>query len=172
MNSLHARIIYIKFEWNLPTGSREFFLYNNNLPYCGPIQPLGTMILINFKLHNIRKLSCKSQLFWPSGSREKDFKWPYPTCVCACFWLSPLWRGHDPLFVSVLILCMQRWFVLSLIEIGQLVLEKIFKDFFFNINTYKNDFLYCYPSRPTGSKILTNFVSTLIQKTFIRFELF
>jgi hypothetical protein len=66
-----------------------------------------------------------------SGSlvlKKKIFKWPYP--IFAFLRLSPLWRGPGPLFEQFRIPYTQEWFMPSLIEIGQLVLEKkIFKNF-------------------------------------------
>jgi hypothetical protein len=41
-------------------------------PICGPSRPLGTLACTNLNLHYIRKLSCKYELFWLSGSGE-DF---------------------------------------------------------------------------------------------------
>jgi hypothetical protein len=48
----------------------------------------------------------------------------------AFLWLSPLWKGPGPLLVWSKISFTQEWFVPCLIEIGLLVVEKIF----FNIN--------------------------------------
>jgi hypothetical protein len=42
-------------------------------PYCGPSRPQGTMMWTILNLHYIRKLSCKYELFWLSGSGEEDF---------------------------------------------------------------------------------------------------
>jgi hypothetical protein len=77
---------------------RRRFIFNINtckygFPYCSPSQPLGTMIWTNLNIHYIRKLSCKYDLFWLSGSWE-DFKWPHP--IFAFFWLSHLSRGAHP----------------------------------------------------------------------------
>jgi hypothetical protein len=44
-----------------------------SFPYCGPTQPPGTMIWRNLNLHYIRKISCKFDLIWLSGSGEEDF---------------------------------------------------------------------------------------------------
>jgi hypothetical protein len=57
---------------------REFFSITTNLckygfPYCGPSLPTGTMMWTILNLHYIRKLSCKNNLFWLSGSVEEDF---------------------------------------------------------------------------------------------------
>jgi hypothetical protein len=41
-------------------------------PYCGPSGPLGTMMWTILNLHYIRKLSCKYDLFWLTGSGEED----------------------------------------------------------------------------------------------------
>jgi hypothetical protein len=60
---------------------KEYFQYEHIkiwFPYCGPIQPPRIMIWRNLNLHNVWKLSCKSELFWPNGSWEKDIsKWPH-----------------------------------------------------------------------------------------------
>jgi hypothetical protein len=74
LNSNHAR--YVCTKW--PAGSGEDFFLNINIseygfPYCGPSQPPGTMISKNLNLYYIRKLSCKYDLFWLSGSGEEDF---------------------------------------------------------------------------------------------------
>ena len=44
-----------------------------SFPYCGPSRPPGIMIRTILNLHYIRKLSCKYDLFWLSGSEEQDF---------------------------------------------------------------------------------------------------
>jgi hypothetical protein len=56
----------------------KIFFFNINtfkysFPYCGPIWSPGTMVWTNLNLHYIRKLSCKYELLWLSGSEEKDF---------------------------------------------------------------------------------------------------
>jgi hypothetical protein len=83
-----------------------------------------------------------------SGSvvlKEKKNQWPRQ--IFAILWLSPLWRGSGPLFEQFKIPFTQRWFVPSLIEIGLLVLGKIF---FFDINTNEYGFPHCGPSGPRG----------------------
>jgi hypothetical protein len=54
-----------------------FYIYINineyGFPYCGPSRPPGTMIWRDLNLHYIRKLSCKYDLFWLSGSGGEDF---------------------------------------------------------------------------------------------------
>jgi hypothetical protein len=87
------------------------------------------MISRNLNLHYIRKLSCKLNMTY-SGSmvlEKKIFKWPHP--IFAFLKLSPLWRGPGPLFEQFRIPFTQGWFMPSLIKIGLLVLEKIFKNF-------------------------------------------
>jgi hypothetical protein len=56
--------------------------------------------------------------------KEIFFQWPHH--IFALLWLSPLWRGPGPLFEQFKIPFTQGWIVPSLIEIGLLVLEKIF----------------------------------------------
>ena len=113
-------------EFGLLVQEKKIF-FNINIckygfPYCGPYRPPGTMMWTILNLHYIRKLSCKTY----SGSLvlEKIFKWPHP--IFAFLWLSPLWRGLGPLFLQFRFSITKGWFVLSLIEIGLLVLEKIF----------------------------------------------
>ena len=48
-------------------------IYKYCFPYCGPSRPPWTMMLTILNLHYIRKLSCKYDLFWLSGSEEEDF---------------------------------------------------------------------------------------------------
>jgi hypothetical protein len=80
----------------------------------GPSRPLGTIIYTRFNLHYVRKLSCRSELFWLSDLENKNFQWPHP--IFEFLWLSPLGRKAGPSF---------RHFFYSLppslIEIGQLV---------------------------------------------------
>jgi hypothetical protein len=60
-----------------------------------------------------------------SGSvvlEKKIFEWTHP--IFAFLRLSPLLRGPGPLFEQFRIPFTQGWFMLSLIEIGLLVLEK------------------------------------------------
>jgi hypothetical protein len=95
-NSLYPRMICTKFDWNWPTGSENFFFDINTseygFPYCGPSRPLGTMLWRNLNLHYMRKLSCKYGLFWLIGSEDFEMT-PTPF-----LYLSPLWRGYDPIF--------------------------------------------------------------------------
>jgi hypothetical protein len=60
--------------FKLTTGSGDdYFQHKSGFPYCGPSRSPVTMILRNVNLHYIRKLSCKHQLFWLSGSCEEAF---------------------------------------------------------------------------------------------------
>ena len=57
---------------------KRIFFFNTNIseygfPNYGPSRNPGTMISRNLNLHYIRKLSCKYDLFWLSGSGEEDF---------------------------------------------------------------------------------------------------
>ena len=56
----------------------------------------------------------------------------------------------------------------SLIEIGLLVLEKIF----FNINICKYGFPYCGPSRPPGTMMLTILNLHYIRQLSCKYDLF
>jgi hypothetical protein len=55
---------------------RRLFFHINTCKYgflhCGLYRPPGTMIWTILNLHYIRKLSCKFDLYWVSGSGE-DF---------------------------------------------------------------------------------------------------
>jgi hypothetical protein len=44
-----------------------------SFPHCDPSRSPGTMMWTILNLHYIRKLSCKSDLFWLTGSGEKEF---------------------------------------------------------------------------------------------------
>ena len=59
---------------------------------------------------------------WPSGSWEEDFK--LHQCISNIWWLSPLGNRHDPSFVQTQIPFIKGCFVPSLVEIGQVVLER------------------------------------------------
>jgi hypothetical protein len=74
--SMHPRMICTKCNWNWPVGSgeKDFFPQKNMVfSFCGPSRLPGTKILTNFNLHYVRKLSCKDELFWLSGSWKEDF---------------------------------------------------------------------------------------------------
>jgi hypothetical protein len=104
-----------------------------------------------------------------SGSvvlEKKIFKWPNP--IFAFLWLSPLWRGPSPLFEHCRVPFTQGWFMPSLIEIGQLVLEKILS--YINICTYS--FLYCGPSRPPATRMWTILNKYHIRKLSCKYDLF
>ena len=60
-------------------------------PYCCPSRPLGTMMLTILNLHYIKKLSCKYELFWLSGSGEEDSSMTEPH-FCSFVIISPLKR--------------------------------------------------------------------------------
>ena len=95
-NSLYRRMTYAKFDWNWPAGSEEKIFFNTNIckygfPYCGPFRPPGVMVLTILNLHYIRKLSCKYDLFWLSGSGEEDFSMT-PPHFCIFVIISPLKR--------------------------------------------------------------------------------
>jgi hypothetical protein len=51
----------------------KYFSSINSIPYCDPFPSSGAMILPKLILYIVRKLSCKFELFWPSGSYEGDF---------------------------------------------------------------------------------------------------
>jgi hypothetical protein len=63
-------------EIGLLVLEKTFFNMNickYSFPNCGPSWPLGTVMWIILNLHCIRKLSCKYDLFWLSGSGEEYF---------------------------------------------------------------------------------------------------
>jgi hypothetical protein len=82
--------------------------------------------------------------------------------------ISPLKRNW-PFHVQFRISFTKGRFVLSLIEIGLLVLEKIL----FNINTCEYGFPYCGPIRPPGTMIWTNLNLhyTCIRKLSFKYDL-
>jgi hypothetical protein len=110
----------------------------------------------NLNLQYVTKVWCKSELFWPSGSWE-DF-WITPPYLCIFVIISP-WRGSGPLFGQTCIPFTQGRFVPSLIEIGKLVLKKIFKHYF----QYHmlNGFPYRGSIRSSGTMMWTTWICTL-----------
>jgi hypothetical protein len=94
---------------------------------------------------------------------KKIFKWSQPLFVF--LWLSLPRKEPCPSFQQFSILFTHGWFVPSLIDIGLLVLEKIF----FNINTCKYGFSYYGPSRSPRTMICTNLN---LHYTSCRYELF
>jgi hypothetical protein len=54
---------------------------------------------------------------------------------------------------------------------GPMVLEKKIFKFFSNINTCKNDFPYCGPTRPPGAMIFTNLYLHYVRKLPYKFQL-
>jgi hypothetical protein len=92
---------FLKQEWFVPSlieigqmfHFRMFFpiyLCKNCFPSCGPSQSLGTIIWTILNLHDVRKLSCKYELFWLSGSREEKFSMTSPH-ICIFVIISP-WK--------------------------------------------------------------------------------
>ena len=74
---------------------KKIFYYKHickyGFPYCGPSRSPGTMTWTILNLHYIRKLSCKYDLFWLSGSGEEDFSMT-PPHFCIFVIISPLKR--------------------------------------------------------------------------------
>jgi hypothetical protein len=104
-------------------------------PIVAPIDPTRTMIWTNLNLHYIRKLSCRYDLFWLSGSWEDSSMTPLHFCI---FVIISSLKRICPLFQQFWISFTQGWFVQSLIKIGLLVLEKI-------CFQYKNMFNMVFP---------------------------
>jgi hypothetical protein len=116
--------------------------------HCGLIRLPGTMIWTNLNTFNVRKLSCKFELFWSYGSWKKDFLKTSPQ-FCIFVIISPLNRMWSFIWtilkfplktnrnhITEKLLNMAkndkqtnktwRWFVPRFVENGLLVLEKIF----------------------------------------------
>jgi hypothetical protein len=53
---------------------KDYFQYTlvKMFPSCGPSRSLGTIICTSLNLQCVRKLSCKYELFWLSGSWEEN----------------------------------------------------------------------------------------------------
>jgi hypothetical protein len=75
---------------------RRFFFNINTckygFPYCGPTQPLDTMMWTILNLHYIRKFSCKYDLLWLIGFGEEGFYMISPH-ICIFVIISPLKRN-------------------------------------------------------------------------------
>jgi hypothetical protein len=100
------------------------------------------------------------------------FKWLH--IIFVFLWLYPLWKRPPlwkrlvPWFEQFRIPFIWGWFVLSLIKIVLLALEKIL----FNINLCKYGFLYCDLSWPPGDHYVNNFESTLSESFHINMSYF
>jgi hypothetical protein len=94
LNSLHVRMVCTIFDWNWPAvwfkKVLSSILIKNCFPSCGPSRPMGIIICTSLNLHYVRKLSCKSELFWLSGSREEKFSMTSPH-ICS-FVIISTWK--------------------------------------------------------------------------------
>jgi hypothetical protein len=88
-------------------------------PLVVPPLPMRTIICTSVNMQYVRKLSCKSGLFWLSGSQTSTHIFTF------CYHL-PLDENLALHLNIFFILFTEGWFVPSLIEISPLVLEKIF----------------------------------------------
>jgi hypothetical protein len=84
LSSFHARMVCTKLDWNWIWARcfilKYFFQYTHvkiASLFWSP-QPPGTIICTKMNLHYVRKLSCKSELFWLSGSRGENFSMTSP----------------------------------------------------------------------------------------------
>jgi hypothetical protein len=84
--------------WVIKVNFFHLKTYNSKFRHCCFTLSLGAMvlhdtrmILIDFMLHYVRKLSCKFELFWIIGCGEQDF-WMTPPYNCIFVIISPLMR--------------------------------------------------------------------------------
>jgi hypothetical protein len=99
----HAKLSFIEIGLLVPE-KKIFFNVNTEIygfPYCGPFRPPGTMVCTNWNLHYIRKLSCKYELFWLSGSGEEDFQMT-PPHFCNFVIISRLKHRYIEILFSLL----------------------------------------------------------------------
>ena len=151
-------------------------------PYCGPSRSLWTIIwtILNFhyiintthsgsilenifewphpSLHYIRKLSCKFDFFWLSGSWEKDF---YNI-------VSPTVASPDHAFYKLA--NFYKCQTLSFHFLTQWFMRKN-SEYLSYISTY-NNFFYCDSIRPLGTIIWTNLNLHYIRNLSCKCELF
>jgi hypothetical protein len=98
VDSLHAKIVSTKFDWNWPDVSfwKIFFQYTrkNCFPSCGPSWPLGTIICTSLNLHYMSGIFHVNVSYFDSVALEENIcYWPQP--IFAFLWLSPLWSEED-----------------------------------------------------------------------------
>jgi hypothetical protein len=111
-------------EIGLLVLEKIFFNLNTckyGFPYCGPSRPSGTMMwtILNYIISESFHIN---MIYSGSVVLEKMiFKWPHPIFAV----ISSLKRTW-PFIWIIRIPFTQGWFIPSLIEIGLLVLEKIF----------------------------------------------
>ena len=132
---------------------RRRFFFNVNIckysfPYCGSSRPPGIMMLTILNLHYIRKLSCKYDLFWLSGSGEEDFSMTPPHF---CNYLP-----FEKDLALYLIYAKFDW-----------NWPAGFGEDCFSIETCKNGFPCCGPFRPPRTMMWTISESTLYQTAFM-----
>ena len=128
LNPLYPRMLCAKFGWNWPSGSGQedflnflnaFSLFLNYLP----LEKIGALHLNKIESPLPKDALCQVWLklanwFW----KRRFFK--FPQCIFTISQLSPLWKWWVPSFEQTWIPFTQGCFVPSLVEIGQLVLEK------------------------------------------------
>jgi hypothetical protein len=108
--------------------------------FSPPPWPSGTITCTSLNLHYVRNPSCKYEPFWLSCSQGKKISITSPNfCI-----YDHLPFEEDMTFRAPFT---QGWFVPSLTEIGQLVLENIF---FLDINTSEYGFPIVAPLDPWG----------------------
>ena len=127
LNPLNPKIIFAKFGCSRPNSSgRIFFLISSmNFSLLRNYLPLEKVLCLN-KLH-LWTIYAMFGWNWHTASGKEDF-FQIRQCIFASSLLSPLWEERGTLFQQTFILFTQGWFVPSLTEIGQVVLEKkVFK---------------------------------------------
>ena len=127
MNYIHSRMLCTKFGWKWPSGSEVNFLKNfmMNFHYFFIISPKkkgGAPHLNKLEFHSPEDALCKDWLklakwFWKRISKNSLMYYRFWVIIFPCgLSCEQTW-----------IYFIQVWFVLSLVEIGTVVLEKNFK---------------------------------------------
>ena len=77
LNSLHPKMICVKFGWNWPSGSGEEFLnlsmYFRNFVIISHWKKERIFIWTNLNTIHLRMINAKFGWIWPNGSGEDDF---------------------------------------------------------------------------------------------------
>ena len=130
---LHLKILFGKFDWKgrVVLEMKIFNSFSYNVFYFAIIsnwKRAWPFICTNLNPLYSRMLCTKFGWNWQSGSGIEDFWKFFPIIFNISLIISP-WRRHGFSFVQTWNPSTQKCFMPSLVEIGPVVLEEIFKYF-------------------------------------------
>jgi hypothetical protein len=132
--------------------------------------PLAIMIWTNFNLHYVKKLWCKSELFWlsDSGFRLENFSMTPIPFLHFC--------DYVPVEEDLAFYLNNLEFPLPKDNLYQVWMKLAFwfcrRFFFFNINTCKHDFPFCDPPPPPLKTMIWTILNLHYRKLSCKYNLF